>query len=55
MANGSVFSPGGDWLATVDVPARVVLLSVSGDRAFGMRVDSLDVKHVEVYGIVKPD
>ncbi len=46
-----VFSPAGEWVATVDVPARVLIASVSGNQVFGIRVDEADVKHVEVYDI----
>jgi hypothetical protein len=50
-ATWDVFSPEGEWLTEVVVPARVVLRGVSGDRAYGVRIDETEVKHVVVYGI----
>jgi hypothetical protein len=46
-----VFSPDGEWLAEVVVPARVVLLSVSRDRLLGVHIDSLDVKQIVGYAM----
>lgn len=46
-----VFDREGRWIAEVLVPASVLILSVTGDRAFGVRVDEMDVKHVVVHAI----
>jgi hypothetical protein len=46
-----VFSPEGEWLAEVVVPARIVLLAASRDRLLGVHVDSLDVKQIVGYAM----
>ena len=48
-----VFSPEGEWLAEIVAPAGVTLLSVSADRAYGVRIDEEDVRHVVVYRIIR--
>ena len=48
-----VFDPDGFWIATLEVPAAVLLLSVSAGRAYGVRIDELDVRHVVVYEIIR--
>jgi hypothetical protein len=49
-----VFTPAGAWVAEVVIPAGVLLLSVSHDRVFGVRVDDMDVRHVVVHRLVRP-
>jgi hypothetical protein len=48
-----VFSPDGDWITEIVVPAGVVLRSVSSDRAYAVLIDETQVKHVFVYRIEK--
>jgi hypothetical protein len=45
----SVFSPEGRWLAQVELPPGFLLGSVSGDRAYGVAVDSAGSKRVQVH------
>jgi hypothetical protein len=45
----SVFSREGRWLAQLEVPAGFLLGSVSGDRVYGVAVDSAGSKRVQVY------
>jgi hypothetical protein len=49
----SVFAPSGQWLAQVQVPARFLLQSVTASRAYGFFVDTVGVKHVHVYEVIK--
>ena len=51
LSRWDIFSRDGNWLATLDVPARVLPLSIRGDRLYSVRIDELDVRHVEVYTI----
>ena len=44
-----VFDPSGEWISEVVVPVGVVLLSISERRAFGVRIDELDVRHIVVF------
>ncbi|MEM7417794.1 MAG: hypothetical protein AAF389_20055 [Gemmatimonadota bacterium] len=41
-----IFSEEGTWLAELAAPAGIVLLSASGDRAFGTRIDEMGVRQV---------
>jgi hypothetical protein len=50
-ATWDVFSTDGQWLAEVVVPASVVLLSISRDRALGVQIDQMDVRHVVVFAL----
>jgi len=48
-----IFAPDGIWIAELVVPAGVLLLAVSDDRAYCVRIDEVDVKHVVVYGLTR--
>ena len=50
-ATWDVFDPDGAWLAEVNVPTGVLLLSVGRDRVHGVRIDEMDVRHIVVYGL----
>ncbi|MGI9626991.1 MAG: 6-bladed beta-propeller, partial [Longimicrobiales bacterium] len=50
-----VFSSEGQWITEVVVPSRFLPQSVTRDEILGFRVDEFDVKHVEVYGIVRDE
>lgn len=43
-----LFDPDGRWLGTVESPGRFRLTQVLEDRVVGVRLDDLDVEHVEV-------
>lgn len=47
----TVFRPNGRILARIAVPGDLEIVSVSGNRVTVIRRDSLDVEHVEIYGI----
>lgn len=51
----SVFDPEGRWLGQVSTPAGFVVKAIDSDRVVGIYNDSLDVEHVRVYELVKPD
>ncbi len=48
-----IFAPNGEWISELVVPAGVLLLSVSDDRAFCVRIDEMDVRHVVVYELTR--
>jgi hypothetical protein len=48
-----IFSPTGEWIAEIVVPARVLLLSIAEGRVLGARMDESDVRHVVVYELMR--
>ena len=50
-----VFDAGGRWLGQVDTPSELVVRSVERDRITGVWRDELDVEHVRVYRLIRPD
>ena len=48
-----IFAPDGEWISELLVPAGVLLLSVGEDRAYCVRIDEMDVRHVVVYGLTR--
>ena len=48
-----IFAPNGEWRSELVVPAGVLLLSISDDRAFCVRIDEMDVRHVIVYELTR--
>jgi len=49
-----VFDPRGQWLCTVQLPARFTPLDIGTDYVAGVARDSDDVESVRVYRLVKP-
>lgn len=49
----AVFSGGGRWLGTVELPARFEPFQIGVDFILGQRVDELDVQYLEVYRLIR--
>jgi hypothetical protein len=49
-----VFGAEGEWLGTVELPARFNPGQIGGDSILGVSTDSLDVEHVQVFRLIKP-
>ena len=43
-----VFSPEGEWMGTVQLPARFTVFEVGRDYVLGRRLDELDVERVQL-------
>ncbi len=46
-----VFSPGGEWLGQLDLPANFEAFEVDGSHILGMARDSMEVETVQVLGL----
>lgn len=51
----SVLSADGAWLGDIEMPAGFRVTQIGRDFVLGIRVDSLDVAHVVMYGLIKPE
>ena len=49
-----VFDANSRWLGALDMPPRFNLMRVSGNYLLGIARDDLDVEHVRVYRLIKP-
>ncbi len=50
----SVFGADGEWLGDVDVPDRFRPLEIGDDYVLGRYGDELDVEHIQLWELVKP-
>ncbi len=50
----SIFDPQGAFLGEVEMPASYVVSSITNDQVLGFWQDEFDVRHVRVYGLIKP-
>ncbi len=50
----NVFDPAGEWLGSVQVPARFTVYEIGRDYVLGLWRDADDVEHVRMYELIKP-
>lgn len=50
----NVFSPAGELLGPVDLPARLEVFEIGSDYVLGHWLDELEVEHVRRYALIKP-
>ena len=50
-----IFAPDGRWLGTVEAPGRFRITQILPDRVVGVWQDALDVEHVQIRPLVRPE
>ena len=50
-ASWDVFEPEGVWVGTVQTPAGLRIFEIGKGYLLGLRLDALDVEHVQLYGL----
>ncbi len=53
LATWSVFTPGGDWLTDIDVPADMDVLEVGSDHLLVRMLDEFDVESVHLLTLAR--